>query len=133
MANTTIKGSFDIKGTPLKTEESTEAIGAARMAFHKTFHGELNGTSVVEMLGMMFKESASGAYVALERVTGRLQGRKGSFALQHSSIMDNGRPEQRITVVPGSGTEQLQGLSGAMVIDIVEKQHYYTFEFEIKK
>lgn len=126
----TIKGTFDIKGTPLAAEQSTTEIGAGRMAFRKTFHGDLQGTSVVEMLGMMDQKLVSGAYVALERITGTVQGRTGSFALQHSSTMRRGTPEQRITVVPDSGTDALAGISESMTIDIVDKQHYYTFTFE---
>jgi hypothetical protein len=127
----TIKGTFDIKGSPLAAEPSTEAIGAGRMRFDKTFHGDLQGTSVVEMLGLMNKELASGGYVAMERFTGTLIGKSGSFAMQHSSTMHRGIPQQRIIVVPDSGTGELQGLSGSMIIDIIEKQHHYTFEFEL--
>ncbi|MFT3885507.1 MAG: DUF3224 domain-containing protein [Flavobacteriales bacterium] len=123
----TAKGTFDIKGTPLPAESATEQVGAGRMAFNKTFHGDLEGTSVVDMLGLMDRERASGGYVALERFTGTLLGRKGSFCLQHSSTMTRGVAEQRITVIPDTGTDELQGLSGSMVIDIVEKQHRYTF------
>lgn len=126
-----IKGTFDIKGTPLAPEPSTEAIGAGRMRFDKTFDGELQGTSLVEMLGIMDRNTVSGAYVAMERITGELAGRKGSFCMQHSSTMTRGVPEQRITVVPDSGTDELKGLSGSMVIDIVEKRHHYTFDFTL--
>jgi hypothetical protein len=128
----TIKGTFDIKSTALAAEPSTEAIGAGRMRFDKTFHGELQGTSVVEMLGIMDRATASGGYVAMERITGDLSGKKGSFCMQHSSTMKRGVPEQRISVVPGSGTEELEGLSGSMVINIVEKQHHYIFDFTLE-
>lgn len=131
--NATLKGTFGIKATPLSPDKSTEEIVAGRMRFDKTFHGDLEGTSVVEMIGMMDKEKASGAYVALERFTGKLLGRQGGFALQHSSSMLRGKAEQRITVVPDSATGELQGLSGSMVIDIVEKVHHYTFEVEVKR
>ena len=101
------------------------------MRFDKTFHGDLQGTSVLEMLGMMDTEHRSGAYVALERFTGTLLGKKGGFALQHFSTMDRGTPEQRINVVPDSGTDELKGLKGSMVIDVVEKRHHYTFDFTL--
>lgn len=127
------KGTFDIKGTPLPGDKSTEGIGAGRMAFHKTFHGDVQGSSVVEMLGLMDKNTGSGAYVALERITGSVLGKKGSFVLQHSSAMKRGVPEQRIAVVPDSATGELKGLSGSMVIDIIEKQHRYTFEVSFEQ
>ncbi len=131
--NATLKGTFGIKATPLSADTSTDEIGAGRMRFDKTFHGDLEGTSVVEMIGMMDKEKASGAYVALERFSGKLLGREGGFALQHSSTMHRGTPEQRITVVPDSATGELQGLSGSMVIDIVEKVHHYTFAVAVSR
>lgn len=131
--NATLKGTFNIKATPLSADKSTEELGAGRMRFDKTFYGDLEGTSVVEMLGMMDREKASGAYVALERFTGKLLGREGGFALMHCSSMQRGQPEQRITVVPDSATGELQGLSGSMVIDIVEKVHHYTFEVAVNR
>jgi Protein of unknown function (DUF3224) len=129
----TLKGTFDIKATPLAADKSTEELGAGRMRFDKTFRGDLEGTSVVEMIGMMDKEKASGGYVALERFTGKLLGREGGFALQHSSTMHRGKPDQRITVVPDSASGELQGLRGSMVIDIIEKVHHYTFEVAVER
>lgn len=119
------KGTFEITSEPLAPAESTTAIGAGRLAFKKTFHGDLEGTSVVEMLGIMDAAKGSGAYVALERFTGSVLGRKGSFVLMHSSAMHRGVPEQRIAVVPDSGSEQLEGLRASMVITVVEKKHHY--------
>lgn len=125
------KGTFDIKGTPLANDPATDGLGAGRMAFHKTFHGDLQGTSVVEMIGLMDRELVSGGYVAMERITGTLLGRTGSFCMQHSSLMTRGVPEQRIVVVPDSGTDGLKGIRGELRIDIVEKQHHYAFDFEL--
>lgn len=126
-----IKGTFTIRGTPLTADPSTEHIGAGRMRFDKIFSGELNGTSVVEMIGLMDQQTASGGYVAMERFTGSLAGRTGSFVLQHSSTMDRGAPDQRIGVVPGSGTGELRGLRGSMLIDVVDKLHHYTFDYSL--
>jgi hypothetical protein len=126
--NDQAKGTFDITSTPHTPDAGMQALGAMRITFNKAFQGDLQGTSVVEMMGMMDRELGSGAYVALEKVTGTLRGRSGTFALQHSSTMDRNTPVQRISVVPDSGTDGLKGLRGTMVIDIVEKQHYYTFD-----
>ena len=71
----------------------------------------------------------SAGYVAMERVTATLQGRSGSFALQHSGTMDRGTPSLSISVVPDSGTDGLTGISGRMQIDISDGQHFYTFEY----
>lgn len=127
----TAQGTFDITGTPNPAPQGTDELRAIRMTFKKTFHGDMEGTSVVEMLGVMDKDLGSGGYVAIERFTGSLHGHSGSFVLQHSSTMDRGRPEQRIHVVPDSGTDALKGLTGTFVINIVEKQHHWVFDFEL--
>jgi len=127
-----VKGGFEVNSTPFKTDEAMDTISAVRVKFEKRFSGPLTATSTVVMMGMMNKDLNSGAYVALEKVTGELNGKNGSFALQHSSRMTRGKPEQSITVVPDSGTEELEGLSGSMAIDIVEGEHFYTFAFELK-
>jgi hypothetical protein len=128
---TQIKGKFEVQSSPLDADEITRALGAQRMRFDKRFEGPLTATSFVSMMGVMDRETGSGAYVALEKVTGELVGRRGAFLLQHSSTMDRGKPRQSIRVVPDSGTDGLAGLQGEMVIDIVDGQHFYTFHYEL--
>jgi hypothetical protein len=123
------KGSFEVNPSPLPMDEVNQKIGAMRMSFEKRFVGALEATSVVSMIGMMNQELGSGAYVALEKLVGTLDGRKGSFCLQHSCAMSKGKPTQSITVVPDSGTDDLKGLSGAFTIDIVGDDHFYTLEY----
>jgi hypothetical protein len=127
----TVKGKFEVKGAPLPVDEFTQAIGAMRMTFQKTFSGALDATGTVSMMGMMNQDLGSGAYVALEKITGSLEGHKGSFCLQHSSSMSRGKPTQSVRVVPDSGTAELKNISGEMIIDIVEGQHFYTFTYEL--
>jgi hypothetical protein len=127
------KGPFEISAKPLPSDETTEKVGAMRMLFEKQFKGALDATSSVAMIGMMNQELGSGAYVALEHITGTLDGRKGSFCLQHSCAMSRGKSSQSITVIPDSGTEELVGLSGTMTIDIIDDQHFYSFEYDLKK
>lgn len=127
----TVRGKFQIKATPQAGDEALQTIGAMRMTFDKDFKGSLEATSVVSMIGLMNKELGSGAYVALERVVGKLEGRTGSFCLQHSSTMNRGTPTQKISVIPDTGSGELAGLSGEMAIDIVDGQHFYTFEYEL--
>lgn len=127
----TVKGFFEVKSKPLQADETTQAVGAMRMKFEKRFVGPLAAESLVSMMGMMNQSLGSGGYVAMEKITGVLEGRSGSFCMQHSSGMNRGTPSQTITVVPDSGTEQLQGLSGDMVIDIIEGKHFYTFNYEL--
>lgn len=127
----TIKGKFDIKSTPQPADEAINKIGGMRMTFDKLFEGSLNATSIVSMIGFMNKDLESGGYVALERVTGSIEGRKGTFCLQHSSLMTRGKASQFIVVIPDSGTEELEGLSGELVIEIIDGQHFYSFEYEL--
>ena len=114
-------GSFEIKMVP-----ASESV-FPRMTSDKQFSGDLEGTSKGEMLASGPPPSGpkgSGGYVAMERVTGKLGVRSGSFVLQHSSTMNRGVPLQSITVVPESGTGELAGLEGKMIIKIEGGRHY---------
>ncbi len=124
-------GTFDVKLTPQK-DDGGDDVGLGRMSIDKQFHGDLEGTSK----GFMLSSAAtvvkgSGGYVAMERVTGKLKGRAGSFVLQHSGTMTRGTPELSVTVVPDSGTGQLEGLAGKMTIKIDEGKHSYEFEYTL--
>ena len=127
-------GTFDVKITPQASDLAPEGPNLGRMSVEKQYYGDLNGVAKAEMLtaaGLAVKESAS--YSAMERVTGTLHGKKGSFALQHTGIMDRGKPNLTITVVPDSATAELAGLTGRMDIIIEGKLHSYVFDYEIKK
>jgi hypothetical protein len=102
------------------------------MSLAKQFHGELEATSLSEMLTAMSSVQGSGAYVAVEGVTGKLGGRNGSFMLQHTGVMTRGVPQLTITVVPDSGTDELTGLTGKLNIRIEPGgKHFYDFEYEL--
>ena len=129
---TRISGRFDVKVLPQKPDNpQAESAGLGRMALDKQFHGDLEAASQGEMLSVLDRATGSGAYVAMERVTGTLAGRKGSFVLFHHATMDRGNPELTIQVVPDSGTDELVGLKGSMDIRIEDKQHFYDFDYEI--
>ena len=117
------EGSFDVKVTPQANDAGT---GLGRMSLQKTWHGDVEATSHGEMLTAMAPDQTSGAYVAVERVTGKIGTRKGSFSLVHRGVMTTGQQELSITVVPGSGTDQLQGLEGTVTIRIEPGgKHFY--------
>src|SRR5690606_4180756 len=97
---------------------SSELIG--RMSMAKRFHGGIEGLATGEMLAVMSPVEGSAGYVAMEVISGSLDGRRGSFALQHSGTMDRGAPTLTITVVPDSGTDELAGLTGTMTITVTE-------------
>jgi hypothetical protein len=128
MANRAV-GTFEVKVTP-QPPEGDPAVG--RMTLDKRFQGDLEATSLGQMLAFMSPVKGSAGYVAIERVVGTLQGRSGSFALQHSGTMTRGVPGLNLTVVPDSGTEDLVGLSGRMVITIDAGAHSYEFEYTIE-
>jgi hypothetical protein len=120
-------GSFEVKLLPQTTEEKA----LSRMSIDKQFHGDLEATSKGEMLAAMTSVKGSAGYVAMERVSGSLHGRAGTFVLQHSSTMTHGTPQQSVTVVPDSGTDQLTGLTGKMTIIVTEGKHSYEFEYQL--
>ncbi|ABF40452.1 conserved hypothetical protein [Candidatus Koribacter versatilis Ellin345] len=126
-------GPFDVKILPQKADNPcAEAAQLGRMSIDKQFHGALEATSKGEMLTFMTEVKGSAGYVAIERVTGTLDGRSGSFILQHNATMDRGTPALNIVVVPDSGTGELAGIRGAMKIDIQPSgKHFYDFDYEI--
>lgn len=111
--------------------EIAAKTGLGRMSIDKTYDGDLVATSRGEMLAYRSSVKGSAGYVAMETVTGSLEGRTGSFVLQHSSIMTRGVPEQSITVVPDSGTAELQGINGRMTIIIVDGKHSYQLDYQL--
>ena len=127
-------GKFDVKVEPQSNEQpddQQEGRTVVRMTLDKQFHGDLEATSKGQMLAYSTAVKGSAGYVAMERVNGSLNGKSGSFALQHSGTMDRGKPELIITVVPDSGTGDLAGLSGKMTINIVDGKHFYEFDYTL--
>ena len=126
-----IKGEFDVKRSPEAPCDLGDGVQAGHFRFDKRFHGELDAVSVVHMLAAMTQTEGSGAYVAIERIVGTLEGRSGAFLTQHSGVMDRGAPSLSLTLVPDSGTAELEGLRGSMKIDIVDGKHFYTFDYAL--
>jgi hypothetical protein len=122
-------GTFEVKLAPQTPAFAESAI--ARMSIDKQFHGELEATSQGEMLAVQTDVKGSAGYVAIERVTGTLAGRAGTFVLQHSGTMERGAPRLDLNVVPDSGSGQLEGLVGRMSIDIRDGKHFYTFDYTL--
>jgi hypothetical protein len=127
-------GPFDVKLAPQKPDnEIAQADNLGRMSIDKQFHGDLEATSKGEMIATQTEVKGSAGYVAMERVTGTLKGRKGSFVLQHSATMNRGVPNLSIVVVPDSGTGELKGISGKMNIIIApDGKHSYEFDYAIE-
>lgn len=123
-------GTFDVKVAPLEPVGKDDQT-IARYSLDKQFHGALEGTSHGEMLSAGNPASDAGA-VAMEKVTGKLDGRSGAFVLLHDGIMVGGKPQHwTITIVPGSGTGDLQGLAGTMQIIVEAGKHSYVLEYTL--
>ena len=123
-------GTFDITLAPQKPDsKATEGAALSRMSIEKEFHGDLEANSLGEMLSAITDVKGSAAYVALERVNGKLLGRTGTFLLQHNGTMTRGIPHLTVAVVPDSGTGELHELSGTMTLRNEGGQHFYTFDF----
>lgn len=125
-------GTFEVKIAPQEADNpDVRAANISRLALNKQYHGPLAAAGHGEMLALG-DGTQSGAYVALEKVTGSLDGREGSFALVHRSALREGEPEGwSVTVVPDSGTGELSGLEGKMTIVIRDGKHYYEFSYSL--
>lgn len=125
---TLARGTFDVAPKPIG---SPEEAPLGRMSIDKTFHGDLTGTTRGQMLSAMTAAKGSAGYVAIELVTGSLNGREGTFLLQHNGLMDRGVPSLSVVVIPDSGTAQLTGLKGKLEIKIADGKHGYEFEYTL--
>lgn len=124
------RGTFDVQLKPQPLAHGEDAT-RGRLSIDKQFHGDIEGTSVGEMLSAGTAVPDSAGYVALERVSGTLHGRSGSFVLQHSGTMTRGEGQLSIGVVPDSGTGELAGLAGSMRLNISGGEHAYEFEYTL--
>lgn len=124
-------GPFEVMLTP-QAPDIPDATMLGRMSIDKQYHGELEATAVGQMLTAGTDTKASGVYVAVERVSGTLNGRSGTFLLHHRGVMTRGTPDLTISVVPDSGTGELTGLTGTMAIVIAPRgKHSYEFEYAL--
>jgi hypothetical protein len=124
-------GTFEVKTAPLPKDEAIGATSIGRYSLDKSYHGDLEGASAGEMLGAGSLATGTAGYVAIEEVTGTLNGLSGSFALQHFGTMDRGNFEINVQVVPGSGTDGLMGITGTMKIIIEGGKHSYQLEYAL--
>jgi allantoicase len=122
------KGPFDVNITP---QESAPDAPVARMRLYKEFHGDLEAVAHGEMTAAHEPLTGAGVYVAIDRVTGTLHGKSGSFLIAHRGIRNADGQELSIVIVPGSGTGQLTGITGSVGIEILEKKHFYTMDYEL--
>jgi hypothetical protein len=125
------RGTFAVNIIPQPPEDKSEGLTLGRMLIEKKFQGDLEAAGKGQMLTGMPEVKGSGAYVAIERVSGTLHGRNGSFILHHLGIMERGTPRLNVNVVPDSGTRDLAGIAGAMTIIIAEGKHSYELAYTL--
>jgi hypothetical protein len=125
------RGTFEVRMSPAAPDDEAADTSMGRMSLDKDFHGDLEGTGQGQMLFAGTAVDGSAGYVAIERVSGRLHGRQGTLVLQHNGIMTRGVGELTIRVVPDSGTGELAGLAGTMVIQIEGEKHSYELEYTL--
>jgi hypothetical protein len=125
------KGSFVVEIKPQAEPDTSEGVGLGRMSLDKKFEGELAATGKGEMLTALTPVKGSAGYVAIERVSGTLHGRAGSFVLQHTGTMSRGEQHLSITVVPDSGTGALAGMAGVFRLKIEGGNHLYELEYSL--
>lgn len=125
------QGTFTVEMKPQGEPSASDGVSTGRLSLSKRFDGDLVAEGRGEMLTALTPVKGSAGYVAIERVTGTLHGRSGSFVFQHAGTMNQGAQQLSIRVVPGSGTGQLAGIEGQFKIDIVDGQHRYQFEYTL--
>jgi len=124
-------GSFEVILQPLSNADVTGDAMLGRLLLTKKFSGDLQASARGQMLSAGTTTRGSAGYVAIDHVTGELDGRKGSFMLQHSGSMNRGVPTLSIMVVPDSGTGELTGISGTLSVNIIDGKHFYDFIYSI--
>lgn len=122
-------GKFDVSLTPAGANEKAGRTETGRMLIDKQYQGPLAATGKGEMLTAVTDTKGSAAYVAIERVSGTLNGKQGSFVVQHAGTMNGGKQRLSIEIVPDSGTGDLNGIAGTMTIKIVDRQHFYEMDY----
>jgi hypothetical protein len=125
------RGTFEVTLTREPPYHASEGATLGRTTIKKRFQGGLVATAEAQMLSAGTSVQGSAGYVAMDLVSGALDGRSGTFVLQHSGTMNRGKPELNVSVVPDSGTLELVGLAGRMTIEITDGQHFYVFDYTL--
>ncbi|GAB3227180.1 DUF3224 domain-containing protein [Glycomyces halotolerans] len=122
-------GTFEIESNEEPAYDSADGVDLTLVSISKTFDGPLKGESSMRMLKAVTSVPGSAGYVGVERFSGSLEGKEGSFVCQHNGIMTRGKPELTVAIVPDSGTGELEGITGTLSINVVDGQHEYTIAY----
>jgi hypothetical protein len=126
-----VKGSFEAKATPDPSSDEVDGVSIGRVRVDKKFSGPLDATGKVDMIGARTKVEGSAGYAAVERISGSLEGKRGSFVVLHQGLMNRGELSLSVVIVPDSGTGELTGIRGKMAIRIEGGQHFYELDYEL--
>ena len=126
-----VKGTFEVKMSGEPPFEVVDGVSLGRASFDKTFEGPLRGTSKVYMLAARTPIENSASYVAIERITGSVEGKEGSFVVLQTATMNRGARALTIQIAPDSGTGALTGIAGRMEIQILEGKHFYEIDYTL--
>jgi hypothetical protein len=127
-----IKGAFDVKIHYEPATDEADGIAVGRATGDKRFHGSLDGTSHMQMITALTPVKGSVSYTAVERISGHLEGKQGSFVVVHAGVMNRGdQVHHSITIAPDSGTGDLAGIRGTMGIEIKDGQHFYELDYTL--
>ena len=130
--STRATGTFQIDGWNDSTYHDEDHVKLSRAQLTKTFHGDLEATSSVELLGVQGQPETSRAYVAMERIVGHLDGRSGSFVLLHVATSTDDGSLTRWVIVPDCATGELRGLRGEAHISVdADGGHAMTLEYDL--
>ena len=124
------RGTFEVNMEPEPPFLEQDGVTLNRNFVRKEFSGDMAGASEAQMLAAFTGTPGSAGYVAIEHFTGSVDGKSGSFVLQHNGVMDKGDAQLTVIIVPDSGTGELAGISGTMELDNDEGQHSYVLDYE---
>lgn len=124
-------GQFHVRITPASGNDDADGTALGRAQLDKTYFGGLDAHARGEMLTAITKTQGSAVYVAIERVDGTLDGRRGTFSLAHYGRMARGQQLQSVEIVPDSGSGELIGIEGTLTIKIVEVAHLYELRYTL--
>lgn len=128
---TILRGPFEVTTDSEPPFYEQDGVTINRNVVRKTFTGAVTGTSEAHMIAARTPDPGSAGYVAIEHFTGTVDGKEGTFVLQHHGIVAHGEPELSVVIVPGTGTGELTGISGTLTIDSVDGDHSYTFDYKL--
>lgn len=127
----TARGEFDVTMQRDSDDDTADGTTLGSMVVEKRFRGDLDGIGRGRMLTGTTPVDGSAGYVLIERIRGRLHGRSGTFLLQHSGILDRGSPRPWIEIVPDSGSGELAGIRGRLIVRIDRGYHAYEIEYTL--